>query len=170
MSMKKLLMLGVGAALLSVGFARPASAVPVLTTDAQELEVLTSPVPRTVTLQSPVVYPRFFTLPIDVMVVQDSSITTSTIITDAFVAQFPQILRSPSAYSQAIIAWGEQVRECQKADPALIRKVAGTKGSDGYFSNFVDATAPNPEVVPVVIDGAPGKLKLNANKVAVCTL
>jgi hypothetical protein len=64
------------------------------------------------TLAPPPVGPLHFTLPIDVRVVKDASITTNTPITDA--------------KGKDLKAWAELVRECLKSKPTLVRVVDGT--------------------------------------------
>jgi hypothetical protein len=61
------------------------------------------------TLPTPPVHPNEYTLPMDIEVVKDDSITTNTIITDARGSDLP--------------AWAELVRQCLRENPILVRVV-----------------------------------------------
>jgi hypothetical protein len=61
------------------------------------------------TLPTPPVHPIKYTLPMDVRVVKDASITTNTVITDA--------------RGTELAAWAELVRQCLREKPVLVRVV-----------------------------------------------
>jgi hypothetical protein len=65
---------------------------------------------ESLTLPTPPVMPARFTLPIDVVVAKDASITTNTPITDSKATDYA--------------AWGEMIRECLKSYPVLVRVVS----------------------------------------------
>lgn len=100
--------------------------------------------------------PRAFDFPIKTKVQSDTSITTNSIRTDAFVNNLPaipngitldDIPRIRGEYSQALKAWGESITECFNSKPLLIRESSGS---------------------PVLIDGQEGTIVTNANGRAVC--
>ncbi|MGI0495202.1 hypothetical protein ACN4EG_25775 [Alkalinema pantanalense CENA528] len=84
-----------------------AADMPTATTPALEKETITGA--RSVELPTPPVAPMYFTLPIEVKVVKDTSVTTDTPITDK--------------NSKDIAAWAAAVSACLKEKPALVRQV-----------------------------------------------
>ncbi|NJP10571.1 MAG: hypothetical protein HC866_14730 [Leptolyngbyaceae cyanobacterium RU_5_1] len=98
-----------GAAGLMVGFSLPAGAVPSATTRVLDKETLTGIEGHD--LPTPPVHPALFTLPIDVQVVKNDTITTDTPITDKFGVATP------------VADWATAVRACLYAKPKLVRVV-----------------------------------------------
>jgi hypothetical protein len=104
--MKMLIMSALGAAALVVGVSLSASA------QTAETPVLPDESITSVPSQKLPIYPVLtsrFTLPIDVRIAKDTSITTDTPITDQ--------------YSKDLTKWSELVRECLKTRPVLVRVV-----------------------------------------------
>jgi hypothetical protein len=102
-----------GFASLIVGAALPAVAGPTATTKVLPSESATG-VPSH-KLPTPPVHPNAFTLPIDVQVAKDDSITSSTLITDKY------------GIGSDIKVWGEDIRKCMMSTPKLERVVGKTK-------------------------------------------
>lgn len=104
--MKMHIMSAFGVAAVLVGASLPASA------QTAETPVLPEETISGVTshkLPTPPVHPAKFTLPIDVKVVKDASITTNTPITDQ--------------YAKDLAKWSELVRESLKSKPVLVRVI-----------------------------------------------
>jgi hypothetical protein len=101
----------IGAIALStalIGAGLPASAQTAVT-PALDSETITGA--RSVTLPTPPVTPAYFTLPMDIQMVKDGSITTNTPITDKMAGQ-------------PVAAWVEAIKACSLLKPALVRKVS----------------------------------------------
>jgi hypothetical protein len=111
MNMRVLSVLGIAS--LVVGAALPAVAAPKATTKILPSESATG-VPS-LTLPTPPVTPNAFTLPVDVQVAKDSSITSSTLITDKY------------GIGSDIKVWGEDIRKCMMATPKMERVVGKTR-------------------------------------------
>jgi hypothetical protein len=111
MNMRVLSALGVAS--LIIGAALPAVAAPKATTRVLSSESATG-VPS-LALPTPPVLPNAFTLPIDVQVAKDDSITSSTLITDKY------------GIGSDIKVWGEDVRKCMMATPKMERVVGKTR-------------------------------------------
>ncbi|HEY9644684.1 MAG TPA: hypothetical protein V6C57_29580 [Coleofasciculaceae cyanobacterium] len=114
--LKKLLMMGLVPVV--IGYAFPAFAQ--TATEAQTH----SPAPETivgardVVLPTPAVLPFYYTLPNVITIVQDSSITSSTPITDT---------------KPEFNVWAEMVSECAKSVPVMERQSPG--GSQPFVMN-----------------------------------
>lgn len=100
----------IGAAGMMAATALPAAAVPKAETPVLPRESFVGTPSHT--LPTPPVHPALFTLPIDVQVVKDSSITTDTPITDKY------------GIGSDIKVWAEDVRKSLYGRPQLVR-VAG---------------------------------------------
>ncbi len=109
--LKRIAVLGIVAA--AVGVALPVNA---------ELADTYSPDPETivggrdVSLPSVPVTPWYYALPMEISIVQDSSVTTNTPITDAL--------------ADDTAAWGEAIAECLTQSPEMVRE---TRGGDQPF-------------------------------------
>lgn len=108
MNMRILSVLGTAGLVASV--ALPAVAVPKAVTPVLPRETFVST--PSLTLPTPPVMPAAFTLPIDVQIVKNDTITSDTPITDA------------NGIGSDIKVWGEAIRKAMYARPKLVR-VAG---------------------------------------------
>jgi hypothetical protein len=104
--MKMRVMSAFGVAALVVGASLPASAQ---TAETPVLPAETISGVTTHKLPTPPVHPAKYTLPMDIKVVKDPSITTNTPITDQ--------------YAKDLAKWSELVRESLKSKPVLVRVV-----------------------------------------------
>ena len=104
-TMRVLTAIGVVGAL--AGAALPAAAEVSAVTQILEKETYIEVAPHK--LPTPPVHPALFTLPMNIVVVKDASITTNTPITDAVGSDYK--------------TWAERVRECSMSKPILKRKV-----------------------------------------------
>jgi hypothetical protein len=115
-----------GAAGLVAGVSFPAFAVPKAVTPVLPRESFVGT--ESLTLPTPPVLPALFTLPIDVQIVKNTSITTDTPITDKF------------GIGSDTKAWGAEVTKALYAKPKLVR-VAGKDSVpfviDGAAGNIV---------------------------------
>jgi hypothetical protein len=99
--------LGAIASLATVTLVPTAVSAQTATTPALEEETITGA--RDVMLPTPPVTPKNFTLPIDIKVVKDASVTTDTPITDS--------------KGKDLAAWAAAVSACLKERPVLVRQV-----------------------------------------------
>lgn len=111
--------------------------------------------------KAPYAYPFYFTLPFELGITQKADIKTNTVITDGFkivpfrdftgdgVANLDDIPPFQRQYSQALDTWIASVKKCRAQRPNMYRVVGEEK-------------------VPVVINGDPGTIFLNANNKPVC--
>ena len=106
---------------VSMGHAVAASAQPLAVTTSPDQETIVGG--RSVDLPTPPVAPIYFTLPIELSIVKDPSITTNTPITDKIPTDYP--------------AWGAAIKACSLQKPIFTRKVADSQvpfvvgGSEG---------------------------------------
>jgi hypothetical protein len=101
-----------GAASLVAGVALPAAAGPTAVTKVLGSESVTG-VPS-LTLPTPPVLTNAFTLPIDVQVVKDDSITSDTLVTDKY------------GIGSDIKVWAADIQKCMRSAPKLVRVVGKT--------------------------------------------
>jgi hypothetical protein len=101
-----------GAASLVVGASLPAVAGPTAVTPVLPGESVTG-VPSH-KLPTPPVHPNAFTLPIDVQVMKDDTITSSTLITDKY------------GIGSDIKVWAADIQKCMMAKPKLVRVASKT--------------------------------------------
>jgi hypothetical protein len=113
--MKMRILSAFGAAAVLVGLSLPASAQSAAPA-ASPVTAVTPVLPdetisgvSSLTLPTPPVLPAKFTLPIEVKVVKDASITTNTPITDQYGSDYAK--------------WGETVRAALRSKPILVRVV-----------------------------------------------
>ncbi|MEB3294735.1 MAG: hypothetical protein VKJ24_16385 [Synechococcales bacterium] len=100
-------MMGAIASVTAVSLVPAAAQAQTAVTPALEEETLTGA--RDVNLPTPPVTPKNFTLPIDIKVVKDGSVTTDTPITDS--------------KGKDLAAWAAAVSACLKERPVLVRQV-----------------------------------------------
>lgn len=119
----------------------PAASVPsaAVTTMVMPQETITGI--KTVGLPVVPVQPIYFTLPIQVAVAKDSSMTSNTPISD----------RYTDKANWDVKAWAAAVSSCLQAKPKLMRVVGD-------------------EQVPFMLNGSEGTIMLNANDKAVCPM
>jgi hypothetical protein len=103
------------------------------------------------------VQPIYFTLPINLMVVKDTNITSDTPISDQYTAK----------ESWDIQAWGSAVSSCLQQSPKLVRVVDMTAVPDTARDLTEDEPSPTEEV-PFMVGGKEGTIVENANGKAVC--
>jgi hypothetical protein len=119
---------------------RPSGPVPAAMTQVLPQETITGI--KTVSLPEPSpIQPAFFTLPIDLKVAQDTSVTSSTPISDRYTGKA----------NWDLAAWTAGVRNCLQQKPKLLRVVGD-------------------QSVPFMLNGTEGTIMLNANNQAVCPM
>jgi hypothetical protein len=116
--------------------ADPAAAATTMVLPRESITGITS-----VNLPAPPIQAAYFTLPIDLRVAKDASITSSTPISDRYTAKA----------SWDIKAWANAVSGCLQQKPKLVRVV----GSDQ---------------VPFMLNGSEGTIMLNSSDKAVCSM
>jgi hypothetical protein len=105
--MKAQILSAFGTFALFAGLSLPASAEGVAKTPVLPEETITGV--EFFELAPPPVGPRYFTLPMDIRIVKDASVTTNTPITDQYGKDLPK--------------WGEMISACLKDKPVLQRVV-----------------------------------------------
>jgi hypothetical protein len=119
---------------------RAAGPVSAATTQVLPQETITGI--KTVSLPEPApIQPAFFTLPINLKVAQDTSMTSSTPISDRYTGKA----------NWDLAAWTAGVRNCLQQKPKLMRVVGD-------------------QSVPFMLNGTEGTIMLNAENQAVCPM
>ena len=150
-----------GVALLTIGTSLPAQANPSIQTPVMPAETIVGY--KAANIHTPPILPAYFTLPIQLEVAKNSSITTNTPITDK--SPLPEftdrtgdgrlslddIPGHRAATTQEMNQWASKIRGCMSEQPQLVRVAMGRE-------------------IPVQISGKTGHIVRNSSNNFVCPI